>query len=63
MANDCPCNGCVAPKRHPGCHAECPEYTEWSAKRRQHLEYISEMRRVEDDLFPNYRRKRKKRRR
>lgn len=22
---DC-CNGCVAPKRYPGCHASCPEY-------------------------------------
>lgn len=22
---DC-CSGCTAPKRHPGCHAICPEY-------------------------------------
>ena len=20
-----PCNGCVAPKRHPGCHDTCPD--------------------------------------
>lgn len=20
------CEGCVAPKRYPGCHATCPEY-------------------------------------
>ena len=20
------CYGCVAPKRHPGCHGHCPEY-------------------------------------
>ena len=20
------CSGCVAPKRHPGCHGSCPEY-------------------------------------
>ena len=20
------CFGCVAPKRHPGCHGKCPEY-------------------------------------
>ncbi len=20
------CKGCVAPKRHPGCHGSCPEY-------------------------------------
>lgn len=21
-----PCRGCVAPKRHPGCHATCVDY-------------------------------------
>lgn len=26
-----PCRHCVTPKRHPGCHAECPEYAEWRA--------------------------------
>ena len=25
MAIEC-CRGCVAPKRHPGCHGHCPEY-------------------------------------
>lgn len=25
MAIDC-CNGCEAPKRHPGCHATCEIY-------------------------------------
>ena len=25
MAIHC-CKGCVAPKRHPGCHGSCPEY-------------------------------------
>ena len=25
MAIHC-CYGCVAPKRHPGCHGSCPEY-------------------------------------
>lgn len=23
---DNPCNGCVAPRRYPGCHAKCPDY-------------------------------------
>ena len=27
MAITC-CYGCVAPKRHPGCHDHCPEYNE-----------------------------------
>lgn len=25
MAIKC-CYGCVAPKRYPGCHGQCPEY-------------------------------------
>lgn len=31
------CKGCVAPKRHPGCHDHCPEYiaekAEYDAKK------------------------------
>lgn len=26
------CNGCVAPKRYPGCHGTCPEYKKDRAK-------------------------------
>lgn len=22
----CSCKGCVAPKRHPGCHSSCTDY-------------------------------------
>ena len=25
------CYGCVAPKRYPGCHAQCPEYIQEKA--------------------------------
>ena len=28
------CNGCVAPKRHPGCHDHCPEYLQEKAEYR-----------------------------
>lgn len=31
MAIEC-CNGCVAPKRYPGCHDHCPEYIKQKAK-------------------------------
>lgn len=27
--NDLRCKDCVAPERHPGCHAECKWYIEW----------------------------------
>jgi len=40
MNKPCPCRYCVAPKRHPGCHAECPEYKEWDAEHQQHLEEV-----------------------
>ena len=31
MAIKC-CNGCVQPKRNPGCHASCPEYLDEKAE-------------------------------
>ena len=31
MAIRC-CNGCVAPKRHSGCHGSCPEYLKEKAE-------------------------------
>jgi hypothetical protein len=31
--NDCPCHGCVPPKRHEACHDSCKEYIVW----KQHL--------------------------
>lgn len=27
-----PCRECKAPKRHPGCHSECPDRAEWLEK-------------------------------
>lgn len=29
---DNPCYGCVAPKRHLGCHDRCPERAAWLTK-------------------------------
>jgi hypothetical protein len=29
------CKDCKAPKRHPGCHATCPEYIEQKEKHEQ----------------------------
>lgn len=56
MANeDCPCNGCVPPKRHSGCHPVCPDYLKWEAKHKaklaklreaQHHEYATSPRKV-----------------
>lgn len=33
----CPCEGCVAPERHIGCHSDChkkPSYAEWAAEKK-----------------------------
>lgn len=31
MVIDC-CKGCVPPKRHTGCHSDCPEYLKQKAE-------------------------------
>jgi hypothetical protein len=37
------CKGCVAPKRHPGCHDHCPEYLAQKAEyERRKAEYDRE---------------------
>lgn len=38
MAIKC-CKDCVAPKRYPGCHAQCPEYI---AEKAEHLKLKEE---------------------
>ena len=41
MRNDCPCNGCVPPKRTVTCHSTCKEYKIWAMiqKLKQREEY------------------------
>ena len=36
----CPCNGCVAPNRHPGCHSNCKEKSDWDLEKDQLMEKI-----------------------
>ena len=31
------CKGCVAPKRHVGCHATCPEYVKENAQNEERM--------------------------
>lgn len=45
----CPCKGCVAPKRKPGCHAACPEFAEYSEKRIKQKE--AKKRAIENDAY------------
>ena len=52
MAKRCPCNGCVAPRRHPGCHDHCHSegdkigYIEWKAE----LDAIHEKEKAEKQI-------------
>ena len=50
MAINC-CNGCVPPKRYPGCHGHCPEYIEAKAKHDAERERISKAARTRHDIY------------
>lgn len=46
MSNaNCPCKGCVPPKRCPGCHGSCAEYIAWQ---RNHVRHLMAVRRAKE---------------
>lgn len=45
------CNGCVQPKRYPGCHAVCPEYTQQKAKHEAEREKIKKARLTQLNIY------------
>jgi hypothetical protein len=44
------CNGCVAPKRYPGCHDHCPDYNEARIMEIVSEEAWKQQKRIEDGL-------------
>ena len=44
------CKDCVAPKRHPGCHAECMEYIEQKAEHERIKAVANQKRYIETGL-------------
>ena len=45
------CRNCVAPKRYPGCHGQCPEYI---AEKEQHdalMEQERQKSKVRNDIY------------
>lgn len=44
------CNGCSPQKRHGGCHATCPEYTQQKAEHEAEREQINKVKRTNADL-------------
>lgn len=54
MSKECPCKGCVPPKRNPTCHSGCPDYKEWRAEKDNENEKIKKAREEQkmlDDFF------------
>ena len=44
------CLGCVAPKRHPGCHDHCPEYIKEKNKYNEERAAAYKKKLIEDGL-------------
>jgi hypothetical protein len=44
---DCPCKGCVPPKRHEACHDTCQEYKEMKRNTAEINRKIAEARQIE----------------
>jgi len=45
------CNGCVAPKRYPGCHDHCPEYAAEKAEYEKLKAKDDKRRKVKADIY------------
>ena len=47
------CNGCVPPKRHPGCHGKCPEYLAEKAEYDRLMAQDREKRDIGNAIYSN----------
>lgn len=52
MAIKC-CNGCVPPKRNPGCHGNCPEYLAEKAEYDRLMAQDREKRDIGNAIYSN----------
>lgn len=52
MAIKC-CNGCVPPKRNPGCHGRCPEYLAEKAEYDRLMAQDREKRDIGNAIYSN----------
>ena len=48
------CMGCVAPKRHPGCHGHCPEYLAQKANHDKLKDEMEKAKNIERGLYAHY---------
>jgi hypothetical protein len=47
---DC-CRYCVVPKRHPGCHGQCPEYIKERAELDRHNAILKKERETDRQIY------------
>lgn len=45
------CHHCVAPKRHPGCHDSCSDYSAEKELHNQRKEADAKRRKVKNDIY------------
>ena len=45
------CLGCVAPKRHPGCHSSCPDYLAEKAESDRQKEHYDRDRSITNAIY------------
>ena len=47
------CNGCVAPKRYPGCHGSCPKYITAKEEHDRRKEALDKERMITIGIYEN----------
>ena len=45
------CHFCVPPKRHPGCHGNCPEYADEKAEHERLKAADADTRKIKNDIY------------
>lgn len=45
------CKGCIAPKRHSGCHSKCPEYLKEKEAWEEKKKAVSKQRKTDNDVY------------
>lgn len=49
--DNCPCKGCVPPKRNAECHSNCKDFKIWDQEHRQKLESIRKDKESQDACY------------
>ena len=62
MLIECPCKGCIPPKRSSICHSSCKAYLDWKKELDEQNRVINEKLRYERIADDDYHRVRKSRR-